>query len=69
MDARDDEIEKAVVERFKKDGPLKDADIKVRSDAGVVTLMGKVPDSRVKTHATDMTRQVPGVKMVRNDLR
>ena len=68
VDARDDEIEKAVTERFKKDQPLKDADIKVRSDAGVVTLMGKVPDARVKNRAGDVTRQIPGVKMVRNDL-
>lgn len=68
VDARDDEIEKAVMERFKKDQPLKEADIKVRSDAGVVTLMGKVPDARVKNRAADVTRQISGVKMVRNEL-
>jgi osmotically-inducible protein OsmY len=68
VDAKDDEIEKAVMERLKKDQPLKDADIKVRSDAGVVTLMGKVPDARVKNRAGEMTRQIPGVKMVRNEL-
>jgi osmotically-inducible protein OsmY len=69
VDAKDDEIEKAVMERLKKDHPLKEADIKVRSDAGVVTLMGKVSDSRVKNRAGDVTRQIPGVKMVRNELR
>ena len=68
VDARDDEIEKAVMERFMKDQPLKEADIKVRSDAGVVTLMGKVSDSRVKNRAGDVTSKIPGVKMVRNDL-
>ena|SRR2546430_7986315 len=68
VDARDDEIEKAVIERFMKDQPLKEADIKVRSDAGVVTLMGKVSDSRVKNRAGDVTSKIPGVKMVRNDL-
>jgi len=68
VDARDDEIEKAVMERFQKDQPLKEADIKVRSDAGVVTLMGKVPDSRVKNRAADVISKIPGVKMVRNDL-
>ena len=69
LDAKDDEIEKAVMDRLKKDQPLKEADIKVRSDAGVVTLMGKVPDARVKNRAGDVTRQIPGVKMVRNELR
>src|SRR2546422_9563542 len=69
VDAKDDEIEKAVMDRLKKDQPLKEADIKVRSDAGVVTLMGKVPDARVKNRAGDVTRQIPGVKMVRNELR
>ena len=69
VDAKDDEIEKAVMDRLKKDQPLKEADIKVRSDAGVVTLTGKVPDSRVKNRAGDVTRQIPGVKMVRNELR
>ena len=66
--AKDDDIEKAVAERLKKDEPLKESDIKVRSDNGVVTLSGKVPDGKVKTRAADLTRRVPGVKTVRNEL-
>lgn len=68
VDAKDDDIQKAVEERLKKDEPLKEADIKVRSDNGVVTLSGKVPDSRVKGRAADLARRVPGVKTVRNEL-
>ena len=66
--AKDDDIEKAVAERLKKDEPLKESDIKVRSDNGVVTLRGKVPDARVKTRAADVARRIPGVKTVRNEL-
>jgi hyperosmotically inducible protein len=68
VDAKDDDIEKAVADRLKQDEPLKEADIKVRSDNGVVTLRGKVPDARVKTRAADVARRVPGVKTVRNEL-
>jgi hyperosmotically inducible protein len=69
VDARDADIKKAVAERLKKDDPLKEADIKVRSDNGVVTLSGTVPDARVKTRAADLTRRTPGVKTVRNELQ
>jgi hyperosmotically inducible protein len=68
VNAKDDDIEKAVAERLKKEEPLKESDIKVRSDNGVVTLSGKAPDAKVKTHAADLARRVPGVKMVRNEL-
>jgi hyperosmotically inducible periplasmic protein len=69
VDAKDDEIQKAVKERLEKDGGLKDADIKVRSDNGVVTLLGKAPDTKTKTHAADLTRGVPGVRALRDELR
>jgi osmotically-inducible protein OsmY len=69
VDAKDDEIQKAVKERLGKDGGLKDADIKVRSDNGVVTLLGKAPDAKTKTHAADLTRAVPGVRALRDELR
>lgn len=69
VDARDDGIKKAVTERLERDGRLRDADIKVRSDNSVVTLMGTVPDVKIKTYAADLTRGVPGVRAVRNELR
>ena len=69
VDAKDDELKKAVKARLEKDGGLKDADIKVRSDNGVVTLLGKTPDAKTKTRAADLTRGVPGVRALRDELR
>jgi hyperosmotically inducible protein len=69
VDEKDDGIKKAVTERLERDGRLRDADIKVRSDNSVVTLMGIVHDAKTKTYAADLTRGVPGVRAVRNELR
>ena len=69
VDAKDDGIKKAVTERLGRDERLRDADIKVRSDNSVVTLMGSAPDAKTKTYAADLTRGVPGVRAVRNELR
>ena len=66
IDAKDDELEKTVKARLDKDDRLKD--IQVRADNSVVTLMGKVADPKLKTRAADVTRGVPGVKAVRNEL-
>jgi hyperosmotically inducible protein len=68
VDAKDDGIEKAVKGRLDKDEYLKDTDIKVRSDNSVVTLIGKVPDHKTRVRASDLTRGVPGVRAVRNEL-
>jgi len=68
VDAKDAEIEKAVKERLANDAWLKSADIKVRSDNSVVTLIGKVPDHKTRARASDLTRGVPGVRAVRNEL-
>jgi osmotically-inducible protein OsmY len=68
VDAKDEELEKAVKGRFEKDAQLKDAEIKVRADNSVVTLIGKVPDTKAKARASDLTRGVPGVRAVRNEL-
>ena len=51
-----------------KDSRLKDADINVRTNAGVVTLTGEVPDITTSAQASWTTWQVPGVKSVKNDL-
>jgi len=40
----------------------------VRVDNSVVTLIGKVADPKLKARAADVTRGVPGVKAVRNEL-
>ena len=68
VDAQDDAIETALRERLLKDSQFKDATIKVRSDNGVVTLIGKVSDPKAKLHATNVAHRVPGVKGVRNEL-
>jgi hyperosmotically inducible protein len=57
------------VERLGMDQQLKTADITVRTDNGMVTLMGTVPDVRAKSRAADVARKVPGVRAVRNELQ
>ena len=69
VDARDGDIKQSVKNRLEADAMLKEADISVRSDAGVVTLKGNVPDTRARTRAADLTRGVSGVKSVRNELK
>jgi len=69
VDAKDDDMKGAVTARFDKDAGLKSADIKVRSDNALVTLMGTVPNARAKVRAGDLARGVPGVRTVRNELR
>ncbi|MGH7182564.1 MAG: BON domain-containing protein [Nitrospiraceae bacterium] len=51
-----------------KDSRLQDVDINVQTNAGVVTLTGEVPDITTSAQASWTTRQVPGVKSVKNDL-
>jgi hyperosmotically inducible periplasmic protein len=68
VDAKDAEIERAVKERLASDAWLKGAAIKVRSDNSVVTLIGTVPDTKTRARASDVTRGVPGVRVVRNEL-
>lgn len=68
VDAKDAELETTVKTRIDKDDWLKEAGIHVRVDNSVVTLMGKVADPKLKTRAADVTRGVPGVKAVRNEL-
>jgi hypothetical protein len=44
------------------------SDILVTTNAGVVTLVGKVDRAEQKARAADLARQVKGVKRVKNDL-
>jgi hyperosmotically inducible protein len=66
VDASDSDIAKAVGTRLSKDTQLKKVD--VRTDAGVVTLTGQVPTIGASAKASEMTRGVPGVKSVKNEL-
>jgi osmotically-inducible protein OsmY len=55
--------------RLAGDEQLREADVTMRADYGLVTLRGTVPDSRVKARAAELVRDIPGVKVVRNELR
>jgi hyperosmotically inducible protein len=66
VDVNDKDIAKAVETRFSKDTQLKSVD--VRADSGVVTLTGEVPSITAAAKASEMARNVPGVKSVKNEL-
>jgi len=65
VDVKDDEITTQVKNRFEKDTKLKTVD--VRTDNGVVTLQGRLPNITDSARASQMAREVPGVRAVRND--
>ena len=65
VDVKDDEITTQVKTRLEKDAKLKSVD--VRTDNGVVTLMGRLPNITDSARASQMAREVPGVRSVRND--
>lgn len=65
VDVKDDEITKQVKNRLEKDPKLKSVD--VRTDNGVVTLKGRLPNITDSARASQMAREVPGVRAVRND--
>jgi len=66
VDANDKDIAKAVESRMSKDAQLKKVD--VRTDGAVVTLTGEVPSITAAAKASEMARNVPGVKSVKNEL-
>lgn len=68
VEEKDDNITDRVKEEIKKDQHLKDADISVKTNAGVVSLTGKVSDLATSAEASWIARNVPGVKSVKNDL-
>jgi osmotically-inducible protein OsmY len=65
VEAKDDEITRQVKSRFQSDAKLKS--VSVRTDNGVVTLEGKLPSINDSARASQMAREVPGVRAVRND--
>jgi osmotically-inducible protein OsmY len=69
VDARDKDLKKSVKARLDKETMLKDADITVRSDNAVVTLMGAVSDARAAARANALARGTSGVRAVRNEIR
>ena len=68
VEDKDDAITTRVKEHIAMDSGLKKADISVQTNAGVVSLTGEVMDIMTRANASWTTRQVPGVKSVKNDL-
>jgi osmotically-inducible protein OsmY len=57
-----------VKENMAKEADLKNADIAVQTNAGVVSLTGEVRDIITSAHASWIAWQVPGVQSVKNGL-
>jgi osmotically-inducible protein OsmY len=68
VDARDKDIKKSLKARLDKEAGLKDADIAVRSDNGMVTLMGSA-DVRGSARASELAKSTTGVWSVRNEIK
>jgi len=68
VEDKDDAITTHVKEQIAKDTNLKQADIAVQTNAGVVSLTGEVRDLMTSANASWTAWQVPGVKSVKNDL-
>ena len=66
VEAKDADIKKAVQSRLAKDSQLKSVD--VRADSGVVVLSGDAPNITAAARASEMAREVPGVKSVKNEI-
>ena len=69
VDAKDDDITKAVKSRLSKDARLKGSNVDVRADKGVVTLTGEVKDLGARARASEVARGVVGVRAVKNELK
>ena len=68
VETTDKDITRHVQDRLAKDAQLKKAKIDVRTDAGVVVLTGHVPSVTLSARASELAREVPGVRAVKNDL-
>lgn len=68
VEDKDDAITARVQKKIAKDSHLKNADMAVQTNAGVVSLTGEVPDLMTSAHASWTAWFVPGVKSVKNDL-
>ena len=64
--ADDKEIKRTVESRLNSDPQLKKID--VRADAGVVTLTGEAPSITTAARASEVARQAPGVRAVKNEM-
>ena len=68
VEEKDDAITDRVKREIKKDSRLNKANIDVKTNAGVVSLTGEVPDITSSAKASWTAWKVVGVKSVKNDL-
>ncbi|MCI0548842.1 MAG: BON domain-containing protein [Candidatus Rokubacteria bacterium] len=68
MDAKDDDITTQVERRISQDPRLKETEITVATNNGVVRLTGEVPNVTMAARASETARQVAGVRAVQNEL-
>ncbi len=68
VEEKDEAVTVRVKEHFAKDAHLKNANINVQTNAGVVSLTGEVRDITTSANASWTAWFVPGVKSVKNDL-
>jgi hyperosmotically inducible protein len=64
----DDAITKQVKRHLEQDTRLKNADIDVKTHAGVVSLTGEVTSLDTSANASMIAWRVPGVRSVKNDI-
>jgi len=64
----DDDISKQVKRHLEQDKRLKNADIEVKTNAGVVSLTGEVTNLDTSANASMIAWRVPGVRSVKNDI-
>ena len=69
VEARDNDLIEMGKARLAGDALLREAEVKLRADYGLLTLTGTVPDRRAKVRAAELVRGIPGVKVVRNELK
>jgi hyperosmotically inducible protein len=65
---KDELITKRVKEQLKREASLRKAGIGVQTNAGVVSLTGKVRNITVSAQASEVAWSTPGVHSVKNDL-
>lgn len=68
VDADDKQIAKNVEQKFKQDAKLKNAKIDAKVEKGVVILTGEAKSIDISARASEIARNVPGVRYVKNDL-
>jgi hyperosmotically inducible protein len=68
VEEKNEAITARVKAHFVKDAHLKNADMDVQTNAGVVSLTGEVRNLMTSAQASWTAWQVPGVKAVKNDL-